>query len=267
MARSEVVPCLVVDSISKRYRGEPVVDELSFSVQPGRTYGLLGPNGSGKSTTLHILTGLLRPTAGSVRLHGVPITSKESRRYLGFAPDDLPLPPALTGEEYLQLHRRLRQRDSAREELGLAEALGIVEHLDKLISEYSHGMKRKLQLTAALAHQPGLLVLDEPYRGLDPESSALLTSILRIFRDKGGAILVATHDMMRAELGCDEVGIIDRGRMAATGSPPHLCEQFGARDLEEVFLRSTGVDQQHADREQALASLLAPSRPAPVAKK
>jgi ABC-2 type transport system ATP-binding protein len=251
---------LAVDQVSKRFRDLWAVDRVSFRVRPGETFGLLGPNGSGKSTTLHMVTGLLRPTSGAIRLCGVAVGSKESRRHLGFAPDDLPLPVALTGEEYLALHRRLRGEESDRADLAIAEALGLAGHLDKLLGEYSHGMKRKLQLTAALSHRPNLLVLDEPYRGLDPESSALLRSTLNVFTSRGGSVVVATHDMLRAELGCDEVAILHRGRVAVVGAPELLCAQFGVAGLEEVFLISTGIRELQRERAEALNELVRPGR-------
>lgn len=205
-----------------------------------------------------MVTGLLRPTSGSIHICGIPSSTKESRRYLGFAPDDLPLPNALTGDEYLALHSRLRDRDSLRSSLGIAEALGLTEHLDRLIGEYSHGMKRKIQLVAALSHRPNLLVLDEPYRGLDPESSALLRSSLDAFTSKGASVVVATHDMLRAEIGCDTVAILHQGRVAAAGVPAELCLQFDVSTLEQVLLISTGVGQQQEQRAEALGDLIAP---------
>jgi ABC-2 type transport system ATP-binding protein len=245
------------EGIVKDYGSVQAVRDVSFDLFPGEVFGLLGPNGSGKSTTLHILTGLLEASSGSVEINGIPIQDKRSRNLIGFAPDDLPLPMSLTGREYLDLHHRLRKRDDREIAAQLSDVLGLTSALRRSISEYSHGMKRKLQLIAAVMHSPSLLILDEPFRGLDPEAASVLRDLISMFAGAGGAVLIATHDMLRAELDCGRVLILHQGEQAALGSPAELRHEFGDLDtLEAVFLHATKLDEQHAQRRKQLHAAL-----------
>lgn len=250
-----------VEELGKDYGTVQAVRGISFELVPGEVFGLLGPNGSGKSTTLHILTGLLEASRGSVEVCGVAIEDKRSRQWIGFAPDDLPLPLSLTGNEYLDLHHRLRKRDDRDVAAQLAEVLGLTPALGRSISGYSHGMKRKLQLIAAVMHSPELLILDEPFRGLDPEAAAVLRDLLGMFAGAGGSVLIATHDMLRAELDCDRVMILHNGEQAALGSPSGLREAYGGLgSLEAVFLQATKLDEFQAQRREQLQAALSVDR-------
>ncbi|MCA4134123.1 ABC transporter ATP-binding protein [Arthrobacter sp. M4] len=254
--KSEHFTCRV-EGISKDFGAVKAVRDISFDVVPGQVFGLLGPNGSGKSTTLHILTGLLEASQGLVTVSGFPIEDKKSRVFLGFAPDDLPLPLSLTGREYLELHHRIRRRSDGAEAAQLAEALGLTPALTRSISEYSHGMKRKLQLIAAVMHKPSLLILDEPFRGLDPEAAAVLRELIAVFTGSGGSVLIATHDMLRAERDCDQVMILHQGAQIALGSPAALKEEYGsAETLEAVFLHVTKLTEQQEQRRRHLHAAL-----------
>ncbi|WP_018133626.1 ABC transporter ATP-binding protein [Acaricomes phytoseiuli] len=252
---------LVLDAlnVSKSYSDLRVLDSFNLALRSGQIHGLLGPNGSGKSTCLHILTGLIPADSGEVLLQEVPITSKESRQYLGFAPDDLPLPEMLTGREYIEFHRSLRKRGSGEVADGLVEVFGMSEALNKQICKYSHGMKRKIQLIVALAHEPMLLVLDEPFRGLDPDAAVVLRTLIREFADSGRAVLMATHDMFGAERDCDEVTVLSSGKTMANGSPSSLTAGASVASLEEVFLAVTGLDQSTTTRRKAVSQLFAPA--------
>jgi ABC-2 type transport system ATP-binding protein len=252
----EHVTCRV-EGIGKDYGTVNAVRTVSFDLVPGEVFGLLGPNGSGKSTTLHILTGLLEASRGKVEINGVSIEDKASRQWIGFAPDDLPLPLSLTGSEYLDLHHRLRRRDDRDVAGQFAEVFGLTAALGRSISGYSHGMKRKLQLIAAVMHAPDLLILDEPFRGLDPEAASVLRDLLAMFAGNGGTVLIATHDMLRAELDCDRVLILHLGEAAALGSPAELKARHGDLDtLEAVFLHATKLDDSQAQRRNQLQAAL-----------
>lgn len=253
---------LVASALTKRYRGRTVLDGVSLSVGPGSIHGLLGPNGSGKTTALHVLVGLVAADVGSVRVCGVDIADKRSRSRLGFAPDDLPLPGALTGREYLVFHDSLRGRDDIARACGLADALGLGGELHRSVGEYSHGMQRKLQLIAAAMHDPELLVLDEPFRGLDPESVVTVRALLRTFARGRRSVLLATHDMLRAERDCDEVTLLSGGERLAVGPPDRLVAASGAATLEEFFLRATGRDAPTARAAERIDSLF--GDPSPV---
>ena len=240
-------------ALVKRYARTTVLDRVSMSVAAGAIHGLLGPNGSGKTTCLSLVTGLLEPDGGEVLVGGVDVATPASRRLFGFAPDDLPLPSALTGREYLVLHDALRGRDDRERAEELADLLRIGDALERPVGDYSHGMRRKLQLVAAVMHEPRLLVLDEPFRGLDPESATTLRALLVAFAHAGGAVLVATHDLLRAERDCSEVTILDGGAVVAAGTPAELLARHpDARTLDDVFLAVTG---RAADTARRLARL------------
>lgn len=247
-------PILDVQGIGKSYRRAPVLVDFSLEVTAGEIHGLLGPNGSGKTTCLHVITGLIGADSGAVVIDGVSIVDKRSRRSFGFAPDDLPLPEALTGRELLAFHDALRGRDDRDRAAEFAELLGLDEALDRPVAEYSHGMQRKVQLIAATMHDPDLLILDEPFRGLDPEASATLRILITAFAASGRAVLIATHDMLRAERDCDRVTILSTGRTVATGSPQQLIRaRAGAATLENVFMAATGRAETATQRAAAMS--------------
>lgn len=242
--------------VGKRYGKQVALSDFSLRLEAGKIYGLLGPNGSGKTTGLHILTGLLTPTEGSVLIGGVPITEKRSRDLYGFAPDDLPLPVALTGREYLEFHHAMRRRKDGPRARDLADLFGLADDLDKQVGQYSHGMRRKLQVIAALSHEPQIVILDEPFRGLDPDAAAALRDVLTGFSRSGRTVLIATHDLLRAERDCDEVTILANGRVVATGSPQALLAQHGGiPNLEGLFMSVTGLDGASERRKSRIAGL------------
>jgi ABC-2 type transport system ATP-binding protein len=234
-----------------------VLQPVDLRVRVGRPHALLGPNGAGKTTTLHILVGLLSPTAGRVTVDGIDVREPAARSLVGYAPDDLPLPGALTGREYLRLHDRLRHRDDRERADALCALLGIRGSLDRQVVEYSHGMRRKLQFVAAVMHDPLVLVLDEPYRGLDPRAAAFVRRYLDGFVSAGRALLVATHDLARAERDSGWVWLIDDGTIVAEGSPAHVRALGRARDLDGAFATLT-----HSEFDpQTEAALLATALP------
>ena len=236
-----VAPVLQVRGVSKRYGKVEALLDFDIDVAPGTVHGLLGPNGSGKTTALHVITGISRASEGEVLIAGAPVELKATRERVGFAPDDLPLPSMLTGLEYVRFHDRMRRRDDEGRAWRLAEVFGITAALERLVGEYSHGMKRKLQLVVATMHCPDLLVLDEPFRGLDPEAAGALRALLTVFTRSGGAVLLATHDMSRAQRHCARVEVVHAGRVVASGPPNELIATHeGAYDLEDVFMRVTG---------------------------
>jgi ABC-2 type transport system ATP-binding protein len=245
-----------VHGVGKRYGKQVALSDFSLRLEAGKIYGLLGPNGSGKTTGLHILTGLLTPTEGSVLIGGVPISEKRSRDLYGFAPDDLPLPVALTGQEYLEFHHAMRRRKDGPRARELADLFGLTDDLDKQVGQYSHGMRRKLQVIAALSHEPQIVILDEPFRGLDPDAAAALRDVLAGFSRSGRTVLIATHDLLRAERECDDVTILANGRVVAAGPPRRLlAEHGGTTDLESLFMVVTGLGEASEHRKSRIAGL------------
>jgi ABC-2 type transport system ATP-binding protein len=247
---------LDASGVHKRYGKRVALAEFGLQLEAGQIHGLLGPNGSGKTTGLHIITGLLAPDGGAVLIGGTPVSDKASRALFGFAPDDLPLPAALTGREYLAFHDAMRRRHDWLRAREMADIFGLTKDLDKQVGQYSHGMKRKLQVVAALCHEPQLAIFDEPFRGLDPDASAALREMLAGFAGMGGTVLIATHDMLRAERDCDEVTILSQGAIVGTGAPQNLlAEQSDCSTLEELFLRVTGLRDLTREREARIASV------------
>lgn len=245
---------LDVRGLTKSYGRTVALKNFTARLQPGRVVGLLGPNGSGKTTCLHTITGLLQPDAGHIEFDGVAVDDPTSRLKFGFAPDDLPLPGALSGAEYLRMHDALRKRRDYGRAMDLVAAFGLAAALDQQIDEYSHGMRRKIQLIAAAMHGPGLLILDEPFRGLDPDAVAVLRELMATFVRTGRGVMLATHDMALAEARCDEVLVLSRGELKGRGHPADLVGSVpGSRDLEDAFFTMTGIGQEAAARRDLVA--------------
>lgn len=231
---------LIIDDVVKRYGAREVLRGVSFAAEPGKVTALVGPNGSGKSTLLHAIVGLVRLHAGEITVDGIVATSSAGRARIGFAPDDLPMPELLTAREYLDLVRGARGvRVSQGALRQMAAGLRIDDSLDALVGSFSHGMKRKLQLIASLSHLPHVLVLDEPFRGLDPESAAIMRQLVVRLAEEGGTVLFSTHDLPLAQRLCERVVVLHDGVIAADGATDEIIGQHG--DLEASFLAHTGL--------------------------
>jgi ABC-2 type transport system ATP-binding protein len=244
---------IVVRGLTKVFRESKAVDGLTFSVGRGRFFGFLGPNGAGKSTTIKMLTGLLRPTAGEVWIEGRPLAGDllGIKRIIGVLPEELPLYDRLTGEEYLHFAGRMYGlgRDETRGRTDeLLQFLSLGEERSKLIVDYSQGMRKKLALAAALIHSPRVLFLDEPLNGIDPISGRVVTDLLRRLASKGVTLFFTSHVLDVVERLCDEVAIIDHGRIVAQGTLDEVRAGAG-RDasLEDVFLKLVSADLRRED--------------------
>jgi len=251
----ETTPAIQTTGLTKVFRGTPAVDGLSLRVERGRFFGFLGPNGAGKSTTIKMLTGQLRPTAGEIAIEGrrLPEALLDVKRVIGVLPEELPLYDRLTGEEYLLFAGRMfgLPKAQARERtLELLEFLTLMEDRGKLILEYSQGMRKKLALAAALIHNPQVLFLDEPLNGIDPISGRVVTDLLRRLASKGVTLFFTTHVLDVVERLCDEVAVIDRGRLLAHGTLDQIRTQrtYGQdASLEDVFLKLVAADVRRDD--------------------
>jgi len=238
-------PLIEVDGLSKRFGDVAAVDRISFTVHAGEIFGFLGPNGAGKTTTIKMLTGLVRPTAGVARLCGFDIVREPMRakRQIGYAPDEPNLYGKLSAIEFLQFIGDVYRLDQRRMRTRIAELLDLFELTPAsttLIEGYSHGMKQKVALCAALLHEPRIYFLDEPTVGLDPKSARILKDIVRRATRAGNAVFMSTHIMEIAQSLCDRVAIIDRGKIVAVGTPAELGAMGGLATLEETFLKLTG---------------------------
>jgi ABC-2 type transport system ATP-binding protein len=233
LAQLNAVSCR---GLRKRYGTVVAVDGLDLDVRTGECFGLLGPNGAGKTTTVEILEGLLKPDAGEVEILGLRWGNDDSalRQRLGIQLQDTQFSDKLTVEEVVRLFRSFYHRGPS-----VNDVLAMVELEAKRasrVSKLSGGQKQRLAVACALVNQPDLLFLDEPTTGLDPQSRRQLWSLLDQFRQRGGTIVLTTHYMDEAETLCDRVGIVDRGRLIALGTPRDLIATLGAEHVIEFEL-------------------------------
>ncbi len=236
-------PVLECSGIRKSFGDHAAVKGVGFSIAHGETYGLLGPNGAGKTTTISMISGLLEPDAGEIRLAGEPMTpdSTHTKRLVGLVPQDLAIYPDLDATENLEFFGRLQGMKGAELDRRVAEVLEIIELTDRAgdrTEQYSGGMKRRLNIGVGLLHRPTLLILDEPTVGVDPQSrNAILDSVERL-GEEGMAVLYTTHYMEEAERLCDRIGIVDQGELIAEGTQADLVRIVGQRD--RLTLTATG---------------------------
>jgi ABC-2 type transport system ATP-binding protein len=240
-------PVLACAGLVRRFGDRTAVAGVGFHIDPGETYGLLGPNGAGKTTTIRLVCGLLEADAGTVAVAGRPVTTGPSpaKSLIGYVPQEIALYPDLTVAENLRFFARLQGLAGRRLEDRVAEVLELIDLASRSgdrVESLSGGMRRRLNIGAGLMHTPTLLVLDEPTAGVDPQSRhAILESVHR-FGEQGMAVLYTTHYMEEAERLCDRVGIIDRGRLIAEGTPHGLVEMVGERDRIELALGGNPAD-------------------------
>jgi len=236
-----------LEQLTKRYGDFTAVEGIDLEIPAGTLYGFLGPNGAGKTTTMRMIAGILRPTSGRVEVAGIDVVRDPVRAKagMGFIPDRPYVYDKLTGAEFLRFVAALYGQGGADIERRIDELLELFDlsrWKDELTETYSHGMRQKLIISSALVHRPRVIVVDEPMVGLDPRSARLLRQIFRHFVDHGGTVLMSTHTLEVAEVMCDQIAIIQGGRIAASGTMAEIREQTSAGDasLEELFLRLTG---------------------------
>ena len=231
---------LEAKNLTKLYSGIPAVKDVSFSVKPGEILGYLGPNGSGKTTTVSMVVGLLDPTAGQVLFEGRDVQDDlvGFRRRVGYVPEEPHLYPFLSGREYLQLVGRLREIAAPTLERrieGLLHLFGLGRDADQSIGSYSKGMRQKVLISAALIHDPDLLIFDEPLSGLDVTAALVFRHLVRALAGRGKTILYSSHVLEVVEKLCSRVVVLHRGRVVADDSVEHLRELMARDSLEEVF--------------------------------
>jgi ABC-2 type transport system ATP-binding protein len=226
--------------LTRSFDGFEAVAAIDLAVPAGTFFGFLGPNGAGKSTTIKILTGLLSISSGSARVLGFDVVREavEVKKRIGVVPDELALYDRLTGAEYLTFAGRMYGLAAAEvraRSQELLEWMKLADERKKLVVDYSHGMKKKLALAAALIHAPKLLFLDEPFEGVDAVASRTIKDLLARLVEKGMTVFLTSHVLEIVERLCTDVAIIDRGRIVAQGSLAELRRE-ATRSLEEVFL-------------------------------
>ena len=226
---------LVVDSLVRRFGDLTAVDDVSFRIAPGETYGLLGPNGAGKTTTISMVAGLIAADEGTVTVAGHAMTPRtiEPKRHVGLVPQELAIYPDLSGRENLTLFGKLQGLRGSQLKTRVQEVLeliGLADRAKDRSKEYSGGMKRRLNIGIGLLNRPTLLILDEPTVGVDPQSRNAILESVEALSVEGMAVLYTTHYMEEAERLCDRIGIIDSGRLQAEGTRDELVRLTGGTD-------------------------------------
>ena len=234
-------------SLTKRYGSFTAVDSLDLSVPKGELFGFLGPNGAGKTTTLRMIAGILRPTAGSVRIRGIDVNENpmQAKAVLGYIPDRPFIYDKLTGTEFLRFVAGIYgQHGKGIEHRGreLLTLFDLDEWRDELVESYSHGMRQKLIISSAFIHKPDVVVVDEPMVGLDPKAARILKDLFSEYTRRGHTIMMSTHTLEVAESMCHRIGIIQGGKIRALGTMDELRANStaGSEGLEQIFLKLTG---------------------------
>jgi ABC-2 type transport system ATP-binding protein len=247
-------PAISTAGLTRRFGEFTAVQDVNLSVAPGQFYGFLGPNGAGKSTTIKMLTGLMAPTAGRMQILGLDLATHliEVKRQIGVVPEGMALFGRLTGSEYLNFAGRmygLDRRTTAQRAAELLDFMELSQQPSTLITDYSHGMQKKLAMAAAVIHGPKVLFLDEPFEGVDAIASGTLKAMLQRMTSRGVTIFLTSHVLEIVERLCTHVGIINNGRLVAQGSLNELRSGVVAGNashaaekmtLEEFFLHTVG---------------------------
>lgn len=248
------------DGLCKRYGSLVAVDELSLRIERGQLFGFIGRNGAGKTTTIRMMMGLLEPSAGTVRIGGFDVRREavRAKAITGYLPDHPFLYDKLTGLELLRFVGGLygiptRERESRAEEL-LAD-FALTERAHELVETYSHGMKQRLSLAAALIHRPEVLVLDEPMVGLDPQGALDFRRLLQRLGETGVTIFISTHSLAVAEEICDRFGVLDRGRLMALGDLSELRDRAARAAARANGRRDAHVASREEDRAASLEAV------------
>jgi ABC-2 type transport system ATP-binding protein len=241
-------------ALRKTYGKTVAVDDLDLEIEAGEVFGFLGPNGAGKTTTIRMMVGILAPTSGTVVLggHDIQTEPEAAKAITGYVPDAPALYDKLTASEFLRFVGGLygvAPDDIEARSVDLLEEFGLVDRAHELIETYSHGMKQRLTVAAALMHRPKILILDEPMVGMDPQGALALRRLLTGLAASGVTIFLSTHSLGVAEELCERIAILDRGKLVAVGNLAELRERAAERpdiepfdsSLEAVFLSITGT--------------------------
>jgi ABC-2 type transport system ATP-binding protein len=251
---------LELRSVSKRFSGIPAVDDVCFSARAGEITGYLGPNGSGKSTTMKMITGLLQSTSGAILFDGEPIERDlmTYKQRMGYVPEEPYLYSHLSGLEYLTMVGQLRNlpaKPTADRIDGLLRLLSLHDDRHAAISSYSKGMRQKVLLSAALLHNPDLLLLDEPFSGLDVGTGLVLRSLIQELAARGKVVLFSSHELETVERVCSHVVILHHGKVVADDSIEHLRTLMAVPTLEGIF-EQLAVEQDTAAISREIADLI-----------
>ena len=266
-------PALVTQALTRRFGDFTAVENVSLSVAPGQFFGFLGPNGAGKSTTIKMLTGLLAPSSGSIEILGMDAiaNAQEVKRQIGVVPEGLALFGRLTASEYLRFVGRmygLAPELTAQRAAELLDFMDLAGEPKKLITDFSHGMQKKLALAAAVIHGPKILFLDEPFEGVDAIAAGTLKAMLLGMIARGSTIFLTSHVLEIVERLCSHIAIIDKGHLIASGSLEELRAGVEASTtgtgerltLEQIFISIVGTQNAHDGSADTTTAVLPPPR-------
>src|ERR1700728_2486242 len=269
----DLAPTICTQALTRRFGELIAVDGIDLRVAPGQFFGFLGPNGAGKSTTIKMLTGLLAPSAGRIEILGIDLNAHpvEVKRQIGVVPEGMALFGRLTGAEFLSFAGRMYGLDrmtAAKRAAELLEFMQLADQPKKLVTDYSHGMQKKLALAAAVIHGPKMLFLDEPFEGVDAIAAGTLKAMLLGMIARGATIFLTSHVLEIVERLCTHIAIIDKGRLIATGSIEELRAGVeatatgtgGRLTLEEIFISIVGTQHSHDGGADATTAVLPPPR-------
>lgn len=224
-------------SVTKRYGGSYGVKDISFSIEEGTVYGFIGPNGAGKTTTISLLTGLVPPTSGEVLIFGKPMRKErlELKKRIGVVPDSPHLYGYMTAAEYLEFFSEIYGLNNNRDRISdLLSYFNLSEHSSKKLKKYSHGMRQKVSIARALVHDPDVLFMDEPISGLDPAGVKEVRDVILGEKKKGKTVFISSHILSEIDKVCDEVGIINKGRLVMSGPMEKTIKAIG-QGIEHVI--------------------------------
>lgn len=234
-----------LNSITKKFGKKVAVEDLSLTMPSGTITGFIGPNGAGKTTTIRMLCGIIAPDSGNVSINGFDIEKEplKAKAEFGYISDNPDLFISLKGMEYIQFICNIYQvpKEVRAERLNeLLETFEMGDAINNRIETYSHGMRQKIHIIATLMHDPNIWIMDEPMTGLDPQSSYLLKKRMREHATAGNTVLFSTHVLEVAEKLCDQIAIINHGKICYTGTLENLKDEYPGKTLEEIFLTVTG---------------------------
>lgn len=243
-----------LENITKRFGSKTVVDNVSLEIHQGELFGLLGPNGAGKTTTVTMIVGGLVPESGSIKINGDAIGTQHSKRLLGIVPQTVALYESLSAQENLSFFGRLyglTGKDLKDSIQHVFEIVNLTERRHERVSKYSGGMKRRLNIAAALLHRPSLLILDEPTVGVDPQSRHAIFESLKALKEGGCTIILTSHYLEEAQKLCDRVGIMDEGKLVAEDTVEKLISDFGGKSMltVETSKGKTKIETDHPVKE------------------
>ncbi len=231
-----------IKNVSKTYNNNiKAIDNLNLTINDGEIVGFIGLNGAGKTTTIKMMTGILQPDIGTIKINGYDIVkdSLKAKQIIGYIADSPDMFLKLTGMEFINFIANIYKvpLNERRERIKtFGDRFGLSDVLDKPMQSYSHGMKQKMMVVAALVHDPAVWILDEPLIGLDPTSAFELKKMMREHADKGNSVFFSTHVLEVAEKLCDKIAIIDKGKVVFIGTLKELKDKYDKKDLEELFM-------------------------------